>query len=175
MPQPLAAMSLKVAVSAILMRFGYRGVLLFNTVAVGLLIAFFATIGMGTPVWLIVVQAFAFGFFQSLQFTSMNTLVYADVTESQTSMASTLASTAQQMSMSFGVATASLVTALFIPNRAHSDPTQIIHGIHHAFVVLGALTVVSAGVFFTLRKDDGENISEHHRQQSHAVAPAAEA
>ncbi len=174
MPQPLAAMSLKVAVSVILTRFGYRAVLLFNTVAVGLLIALLATIGPGTPVWLIVIQAFAFGFFQSLQFTSMNTLVYADVTESQTSMASTLASTAQQMSMSFGVATASLVTALFIPDRAHSSSAQIVHGIHHAFVVLGGLTVVSAGVFVTLRKDDGENISEHHRQQRQAVAPAAE-
>jgi EmrB/QacA subfamily drug resistance transporter len=174
MPQPLAAMSLKVTVSAILTRFGYRGVLLFNTVAVGLVIAFFATVGVGTPVWLIVVQAFAFGFFQSLQFTSMNTLVYADITESQTSMASTLASTAQQMSTSFGVATASLVTALFIPNRAHSDATQIIHGIHHAFLVLGALTVVSAGVFVTLRKDDGDSISDHHAQQGPGVASGAE-
>ncbi len=82
----------------------------------------FATIGVGTPIWLIVAQAFCFGFFSSLQYTSMNTLVYADISEEQTSSASSIASTMQQMSMSFGVASASLATAIFIPDRFHSSP-----------------------------------------------------
>ena len=93
MPQPIAAMTLKMTVPRILTRFGYRGVLLANTIAIGLLIVLFATIAPGTPVWLIVLLGFVFGFFQSLQFTSMNTLVYADVDEKETSMASTIAST----------------------------------------------------------------------------------
>jgi len=92
MPQPIAAMTLKMTVPRILTRFGYRGVLLANTIAIGLLIVLFATIAPGTPVWLIVLLGFVFGFFQSLQFTSMNTLVYADVDEKETSMASTIAS-----------------------------------------------------------------------------------
>ena len=161
MPQPLAAMALKVIMPRILSRLGYRRVLLSNTVVIGLVIVLFATIGTHTPAWVIVVQAFAFGFFQSLQYTSMNTLVYADVTEKETSMASTIASTAQQMSMSFGVAAASLVTALFIPDRFHSDPSQMIHGIHLAFFVLGGLTVLSAGVFMELKPEDGDNLSQH--------------
>ena len=73
MPQALAAMSLKMTMPAILRRFGYRRVLISNTVMLGLLIVLFATIGAGTPVWLIVAQAFVFGFFTSLQYTSMNT------------------------------------------------------------------------------------------------------
>ena len=80
MPQAIAAMSLKLTMPRILARVGYRGVLISNTVILGLLIILFATIGVGTPVWLIVLQAFCFGFFTSLQYTSMNTLVYADVT-----------------------------------------------------------------------------------------------
>jgi EmrB/QacA subfamily drug resistance transporter len=172
MPQPLAAMALKVIMPRILSRLGYRRVLLSNTVVIGLIIVLFATIGTGTPAWLIVVQAFAFGFFQSLQYTSMNTLVYADVTESQTSMASTIASTAQQMSMSFGVATASLVTALFIPDRFHSDPSQMIHGIHLAFLVLGGLTVLSAVVFMELGKEDGDNLSQHQPPDGSGPASA---
>src|ERR1017187_2283276 len=120
-PQAIAAMSLKMTMPRILTRFGYRGVLISNTAILGLLIALFATIGVGTPVWLIVVQTFCFGFFSSLQYTSMNTLVYADVTEEQTSGASSIASTMQQMSISFGVATASLATAFFIPDRFHSS------------------------------------------------------
>jgi EmrB/QacA subfamily drug resistance transporter len=160
-PQAIASMGLKPAMPGILGRLGYRGVLISNTVILGLLILFFAAIGVGTPVWLIVLQAFCFGFFSSLQYTSMNTLVYADVTEEQTSAASSIASTMQQMSMSFGVATASLAAALFIPDRFHSSAPQMIHGIHRAFFVLGALTILSTIVFRELRSTDGDTVSQH--------------
>jgi EmrB/QacA subfamily drug resistance transporter len=172
MPQSVAAIVLKVAMPRILTFLGYRRVLLLNTAAIGGVIALFATLGLGAPWWLIVVYALLFGFFSSLQFTSMNTLVYADVAEAQTSQASTIASTVQQMSMSFGVATASLVAALFIPDRHNSTPTQLIDGIHTAFFVLGALTVLSLAVFLELRPADGENISQHgvHGDGPHSLA-----
>jgi EmrB/QacA subfamily drug resistance transporter len=161
MPQAFAAMSLKLTMPRILARFGYRGVLISNTVMLGALMLLFATIGAATPAWLIVAQLFAFGFFTSLQYTSMNTLVYADVSEGQTASASTIASTAQQMSLSFGVASASLVTAVFIPDRFRTTSTEMIHGIHHAFLVLGALTVISTLVFRELRSNDGSSVSQH--------------
>ena len=104
----------------LLRRFGYRRVLLSNTVCIGALIASFALVGPGTSPAVIVAQAFCFGFFSSFQYTSMNTLVYADVSADDTSMASTIASTSQQMSMSFGVAAASLAAAFFIPDRFHA-------------------------------------------------------
>ena len=160
MPQAIAAMSLKLTMPKILARFGYRTVLISNTVMLGLLIVLFAAIGYGTPVWQIVILQFCFGFFTSLQYTSMNTLVYADVSAEQTSSASTIASTFQQMSISFGVATASLMTAFFIPDRFHSSGPEMIHGIHQAFLVMGTLTVVSTLVFAGLRSEDGESVSE---------------
>ena len=177
MPQALAAMSLKMSMPLVLTRFGYRRVLISNTVIIGVVLVLFATIGPGTPVWLIVLQAFCFGFFSSLQYTSMNTLVYADVSESDTSMASTIASTVQQMSISFGVAAASLVAALFIPDRFKSDSSQLIHGVHQAFIVLGGLTVLSTIVFRELKTNDGDNVSQHNvivpeGPQEIAVTPA---
>ncbi len=159
MPQAIAAMSLKVTMPGILRRFGYRRVLISNTVMLGLLILLFGTIGATTPTWVIVIEVFCFGFFTSLQYTSMNTLVYADCTEEQTSKASTIASTLQQMSVSFGVAAASLVTALFIPDRFHASPAEMIHGIHLGFMVLGAWTILSAIVFCELKSDDGNAVS----------------
>jgi EmrB/QacA subfamily drug resistance transporter len=162
MPQSIAAIGLKMATPRILTRFGYRRVLLANTIALGTAIALFATVSAHTSVWLIVGQAFAFGFFSSLQFTSMNTLAYADVTPADTSMASTIASTMQQMSMSFGVAAASLTAAMFIPDRFHSDAPQMIHGIQRAFLLLGGLTVLSAAVFRELQAEDGDSVSQHH-------------
>jgi len=161
MPQAVAAMSLKLAMPKILARIGYRGVLISNTFTIGVLIVLFATIGAGTPIWLIVIQTFCFGFFTSLQYTSMNTLVYADVTEEQTSSASTIASTMQQMAISFGVASASLATAFFIPDRFHASAPQMIQGIHKAFLALGAWTVISTLIFGGLRSGDGDNISQH--------------
>ena len=92
----------------------------------------------------------------------MNTLVYADVTEEQASSASTIASTMQQMSISFGVATASLATAYFIPDRFRTSAPDMIHGIHRiAFLVLGGLTVLSAIIFRELKKEDGDTVSLH--------------
>ena len=160
-PQALASMSLKMTMPGILRYLGYRRVLITNTVILGLLIMLFATIGVGTPVWLIVAQAFVFGFFTSLQYTSMNTLVYADVSEDQASSASTIASTMQQMAISFGVASASLATAFFIPDRFHTSAPEMIQGIHKAFLALGGLTVLSSLVFRELKGNDGNTVSLH--------------
>jgi MFS family permease len=160
-PQPLAAMSLRLLMPRILRRLGYRRVLLLNTVALGVLIGLFAVVGPGTPVWVIVLQAFAFGFFSSFQYTSMNTLGYADVPDDQASLASTIASTAQQLSLSFGVAAASLAAAVFVRRDAQTQPPAIIRGIHMAFFALGAFTLLSSLIFRRLRSDDGANISQH--------------
>ena len=175
MPQALAAMSLKMSVPAILARFGYRTVLVSNTVLLGLLIMLFATIGIATPIAVIVVLSFTYGFFQSLQFTSMNTLVYADVSAEATAGASTIASTAQQLSMSFGVATASLVAALFVPDRFHTDAAHMIVGVHKAFLVLGAGTIVSTAVFGGLKPTDGSAVSQHRADQERAEVSSADA
>jgi EmrB/QacA subfamily drug resistance transporter len=160
MPQAIASMSLKVFMPRILARFGYRAVLVSNTVLIGVQILLFATIGKGTPIWLVVGEMFCYGFFTSLQYTSMNTLVYAEVAEEQASSASSIASTAQQMSVSFGVAAASLVTAFFLPDRYRSNPLEFIHGIHRAFFVLGGMTILSTIVFRELKRGDGDAVSQ---------------
>jgi EmrB/QacA subfamily drug resistance transporter len=161
MPQALAAMTLKLTMPRILQRFGYRRVLISNTVCLGLMIFMFSSVNVGTPVWAIVAMAFVYGFLTSLQYTSMNTLAYADVNAGEASGASTIASTVQQMAVSFGVAAASLAAALFIPDKLHATGPQMIHGIHLALWALGALTIVSTAVFIELRAGDGEAVSRH--------------
>jgi EmrB/QacA subfamily drug resistance transporter len=159
MPQAIAAMSTKFLMPKVLARVGYRGVLISNTVILGLLLLLFATIGLHTPVWVIVLQAFCYGMFSSLQYTSMNTLTYADISDEQTSGASSIASTVQQMSISFGVATAGLATAFFVP-QVHTNPGEMIHGIHKALVVLGGFTILSTIVFSRLKSGDGSSVSQ---------------
>ena len=160
MPQAVAAMSLKLTMPRILARLGYRAVLVSNTLLIGLQIVFFSTIRKSTPMWLVVAELFCYGFFTSLQYTSMNTLVYADISEEQASSASSIASTMQQMAISFGVASASLVTAFFIPDHHTSSVSQFIRGLHRAFFVLGGMTILSTVVFRALKKGDGDAVSQ---------------
>ncbi len=160
MPQAIAAMSTKFLMPKILARVGFRGVLISNTLILGLLLGLFATIGLRTPVWVIVLQALCYGMFSSLQYTSMNTLTYADISEEQTSNASSIASTMQQMSISFGVASAGLATAFFIPASVHTSPREMIHGIHHALLVLGGFTILSTIIFRKLKSGDGSSVSQ---------------
>src|ERR1700677_3968358 len=167
-PQAIASMSLKPAMPRILARFGYRAVLVSNTLLMGLQTLLFANIGKGTPVWLIVIEVFFFGFSTSLQYTSMNTLVYADVNEQQASSASSIASTVQQMSVSFAVVVPALVTAFFIPDRHTSSAPQFIHGIHRAFLVLGGMTILSTIVFRELKRGDGDAVSQAKVKGLHA-------
>ena len=154
-PQAVAAMSMKLIMQRLLSGLGYRTVLVSNTILLGLLLLLFTRIGVGTPIWAIVALAFFYGGITSLQYSSMNTLVYSDINEEQTSSATSIASTGQQMSISFGVAAAGLATAFFIPDRARLNPLEMIHGIHSALFCLGAMTVVSTIVFLGLKRGDG--------------------
>jgi MFS family permease len=155
MPQAAAAMSTKIVIRQILQRFGYRTVLIGNTLLMSVFLMLFAAIGTGTPVWLIVLQAFCYGALTSTQYTCMNTLAYADVSPAKASAASSIASTSQQLSISFGVAIAGLATMFFVPPAARSSPVEMVHGLHHAFLALGLFTMVSTVVFSRLRREDG--------------------
>ena len=154
-PQAAAALTTKFFMPKLLERLGYRTILVSNTVILGLMLMLFATIGPATPAWLILLQAFCYGALASMQYTSMNTLAYADIVPERASNASSIASTLQQLSISFGVAAAGLTTFVFLPDRNHVAPGQIITGLHEAFLALGAFTILSTVIFRRLKKSDG--------------------
>ncbi|HEY3899522.1 MAG TPA: DHA2 family efflux MFS transporter permease subunit [Chthoniobacter sp.] len=159
MPQALAAMGMKVIGRKILARLGHRTVLIANTIAVGVAISSFTFIGPNTSVWCILPISFVMGFLSSLQFTSMNTLVYADVDDREASQAGSIASTAQQMSLSFGVALSALIVAWFLGGMDQTVAADTIPALHKAFLTMGSLTVISSLVFWTLSSTDGNNVS----------------
>jgi hypothetical protein len=90
----------------------------------------------------------------------MNSMAYADVRTEDASMASTIASSLQQMSMSFGLACGSIVTAWYLGDLPQSDRAAVINALHHAFLTLGGLTILSSLSFWTLRANDGESVSK---------------
>jgi MFS family permease len=159
MPSAAAAITTKVGTKRILAALGYRRVLTINTVLIGLAIGLFSLVGPGTPKVLIVALALCLGFFNSMQFSAMNTLAYADVEGADTSMASTLASSMQQLSMSFGLAAATLVAGWFMAGLPQTDHARVADALHKAFLTLAAITVVSSLSFWRLRPHDGEAVS----------------
>jgi EmrB/QacA subfamily drug resistance transporter len=160
-PQPLAAMSLKLLMPKILARFGYRRVLLVNTVGIGLLTILFMIVSRGINPAYIVALAFSLGFASSMQYTCMNTLVFADMSEGDASPASSISSTVQQMSMSFGVAVSSLLAAVFLGGEHRPSPAGLVSGIHWTLLTLGLMTIAASFIFRALRPDDGAAISRH--------------
>jgi hypothetical protein len=72
----------------------------------------------------------------------------------------------QQLSVTFGVATAGLTTALFVPSPSTANSTEMIYGLHKALLLLGLLTILATSVFRSLKSSDGSNVSSqkiiHH-------------
>jgi len=159
MPSAAAAMFMKVISIRVLRQFGYRTVLIVNTVMIGITISLYATVDTGTAIGWIIAISLAQGFFNSLQFSSMNSMAYADVSVDQASMASTIASSLQQLSVSFGLAFASILAGWYLGDLPQSDRVAITGALHHAFLTLGGLTVISSLSFWSLKKHDGDNVS----------------
>jgi EmrB/QacA subfamily drug resistance transporter len=167
MPTALAAMGMKLISPRLLARFGYRQVLIVNTVFIGITIGLFSIVKAGTPLYMIVMLSLMQGFFNSLQFSSMNTLAYADVAQPDSSMASTISSSFQQLSMSFGLAAGSLVAGYYLGAVPQTNQGMVTSALHSAFVALSVVTILSSLAFWTLKRNDGESISKGSK-----VAPA---
>ncbi|HUW29015.1 MAG TPA: DHA2 family efflux MFS transporter permease subunit [Sulfuriferula sp.] len=159
MPAAAAAMGMKLIATRVLRRYGYRQVLIVNTVMIGLTIGLFSLVIPATPIVLIVLLGLAQGFFNSLQFSSMNSMAYADIETPDSSMASTIASTLQQISMSFGLACGSLIAAWYLGDLPQTDRVAVTSALHHAFLTLSGLTILSSLSFWALRSGDGESVS----------------
>jgi EmrB/QacA subfamily drug resistance transporter len=148
LPQALAMILMRFFASAIIRRQGYRRVLMLNTAGAGVLVMLFATITASTPAWIICVQVFVYGFVMSLQYTAMNTLGFVDLAPAQASMGSSMTSTVQNLSMSFGIAFASLMMAIFLRGSVVVGAgTAYIDAFRATVIVLGAITLLSATIF----------------------------
>ena len=159
MPIAAAAMFMKFLSMRILRRHGFRRILIVNTVMLGMTIGAFSLVTSGTPLVVIVLLALAQGFFNSLQFSAMNAMAYADIEPADSSMATSIASTLQQLSLSFGLACGSLVAAWFLGNIPQTQQLAVAGALHHTFLTVGALTMLSSVSFWTLRANDGESVS----------------
>ncbi|NID14455.1 MFS transporter [Luteibacter yeojuensis] len=148
-PQAIGSISVKPFIDRLLTHFGYRRLLLGNTIAVSVVLCSFSLLSPQTPPWLIAGFVYVYGAVMSLQYTSMNTLAYVELDVKHASMASSMASTAQYLSMSFGIALASLLMAGFLGSRSAEG---YVWAFRWSVIVLGMVTLAGSWIFGRLRE-----------------------
>jgi EmrB/QacA subfamily drug resistance transporter len=152
----LGSMFMKAAVASVLRRFGYRRVLVYNSLISGAFLAGCASFVPGMPFAAMVVILLSGGFFRSLQFTSINTLAYAELEPRLMSRATAMVSTAQQLSLSTGVAVGALIVEITL--RLKHNSVMSATDFPPAFLVIGALTAAASLIFARLAPDAGAEL-----------------
>ncbi|OPB92585.1 MFS transporter [Elizabethkingia occulta] len=155
-PMAITAIFAKSYVIKILDTFGYRKTLMTNTFIIGTLICVLAIPGIHTSIYWFIPIIAVLGFFNSIQFTSMNTISIADLRNFQTSSGNSLLSVNQQLAIGFGITFGLIVLKLF-------ENSALIKGdVHNAFrytfLTIGILTIISGFVFRRLHISDGKNM-----------------
>jgi EmrB/QacA subfamily drug resistance transporter len=159
LPLSIGMLAMKFFVRIILHWLGFKKTLVFNTLLLSLSIVQFVFISVNTPHYVIAAMLFIHGLLVSLQFTCMSTLSYVDLNPNNASKGTSIASTVQQLSMGFGVATSALVLNLLVGEK------PLLPGIspavfHKTFLIIGLSVLFSTLVFLRLHKSDGEHASK---------------
>src|SRR5260221_12606529 len=145
MSNVVGAMGIRTLLRFIRRRCGFRRVLVVNALSSAALVAAYATFTPGVSFAWIVGMLIVGGFFRSLQFTSLNTIAYADVDYNSMSRATSLVAVAQQLSISVGVAIGALVVDLTLWARGRSVITAA--DFQPAFLTI-AVIAPSPGLLF---------------------------
>jgi MFS family permease len=163
---------MKTTAAAILRVVGFRRVLVLNTLVSAGFLAAMGLFRPDTPHAVILVVLLAGGFFRSLQFTSINTLAYAELPPARVSRATSFASMAQQLSLSVGAGMGALL--LHLGAVAHGEAVPGVGDFHFAFMVVAAISALSLLSFLPLPADAGAEISGQ-RTAAPAVVPGRRA
>lgn len=141
-------------------RFGYKKILIINTIILAIVISMFALPDKTTPIYLLIPVLFVYGAINSIQMSSMNTISLADLTPEVASGGNSMLAITQQLSISFGVSIGAMIL------RSTESASWLTGGdiglsFKYTFIILGIITFLSAGIFAQLKKTDGDDMSGH--------------
>ncbi len=168
----LGALGIKTVAQPILRRWGFRRVLVINAVIASVFIGTSALFTAQTPHIVILVVLFLGGLFRSLQFTAINAVGYADISNRDMSYATSLANVCQQLSLSLGVAFGAFVLEAAADLRGHGGPQA--SDFVPAFIAVSAISVLSVFAMMRLPPDAGAEVSGHRFSARRATAGAVQ-
>lgn len=153
----VGALAMKGMAAPILRRFGFRPVLVWNALVASASIVAIGLFSPSTPTILVLAILLVGGCFRSLQFTSINTIVYADVPADRMSGATSLVSVTQPVALAVGIAVGAGVL---------QATSQVGHGTElsagdfwPAFLAVGTISAASVVFFARLDPDAGAEMA----------------
>ncbi len=168
---PLGALSMRLVMRRVLRRHGFRATMMLNGVSAGILMLACAGFRPGWPFWLLSLILFLNGAAQSLQFTAMNTIAYADVPAERMSAATSFYATFQQMTLTLGICVAA--GALAASRALAGRPELTLTDFSAGFAVVGTLALLASPIASRLAPDAGSELSGHRgRLGPSAAAPS---
>ncbi len=155
----LGSMSMKMTARFALRHFGFRTVMIVDTVISAVTIFMCAFLNASMPVMVIFGFLLIAGFFQSLQFTATQAMTYADVEQPQMSTATSISGMTQQLSRGFGISVVAVILNLSVAWRgaARLGPPDFMI----AFGAAAIMALLCIPFVWALPQDAAAEVSGH--------------
>ena len=157
LPYFLGNLGMKTVTTPILVRFGFRRVMVVAGSCCALTIAAFAGVTVQTPWTALVALLVAAGCARSMLLTSITSLTYADVPLSQRGAASTLSTVSMQVAGALGVAVGAILLA--VAESAHGHAHLGLDDFRAAFLAMAVLFLPPLVSFARLPAGAGAEIT----------------
>ncbi len=151
------ALVMKPVAPAVLRRFGFRRVLVWNAALSAAALAVCAAFRPSWPLAAIYAALLAGGFLRSLQFTAYNTLAYADIARPRMSAATAFYATIQQLSRAIGVSLGASVLEAAMWAHGHAAPGT--GDFSAAFLAVATVALAAAPASLLLAPDAGRELT----------------
>jgi EmrB/QacA subfamily drug resistance transporter len=155
----LGSMSMKMTARFALRQFGFRTVMIVDTLISAVTIFLCAFLNPSMPVVLIFGYLLIAGFFQSLQFTATQAMTYADIDQPQMSTVTSIAGMTQQLSRGFGISVVAVILNLSMAWRgaAHLGTPDFMA----AFGAAAIMALLCIPFVWNLAHDAASEVSGH--------------
>jgi EmrB/QacA subfamily drug resistance transporter len=154
----LGAITMKVVATSLLRRYGFRTILVVDSLVSAAFLATCATFTRMTPVAVMVSLLLIGGFFRSLQFTCINSIAYAEIEPSRVSRATALVTVSRQLAIAAGVAFGAVAVELTLHFRGGT--TLQAGDFAPAFLAVAAVSALSMFIFMRLSPDAGAELAD---------------
>jgi len=158
----VGALFMKSLAPVLIRRIGFRSILIWNGLLASAAIAATGLFAPGTPAIAMSAVLLAGGLLRSLQFSSLHAITYADVESERTSAATSLASVAQQLSLSFGVAIGAGVLEISAALADRTLPAPADYS--SALLTVAALSALAVLWMLPLSEDAGASMRGSSRE-----------
>ncbi len=155
----IGAFLMRLMAKRVLREFGFRTVMSVNASGAVLLTLACALFRPGWPFWVLSLILFGGGFSNALQFTSLNTIAYADIPGDRMSAATSFYTTFQQLTLTLGI---SVAAATVSASQALAGHAQVgVSDFSAAFVVIGLMSALAIPAALSMPVDAGSEMSGH--------------